>query len=44
MSIDLTPSWQDEELSMFRDNVGRFLEAEVAPHDEKNPQTGPCGP
>ena len=25
MSIDVTPRWQDEELSMFRDSVGREL-------------------
>lgn len=43
MSIDLTPSWQDEELSMFRDSVGRFLEAEVAPHDEKARKEGNVG-
>ncbi|GGY59210.1 acyl-CoA dehydrogenase family protein [Marinobacter zhanjiangensis] len=43
MSIDLTPSWQDEELSMFRDNVGRFLEAEVAPHDEEARKQGHVG-
>jgi len=43
MSIDLTPRWQDEELSMFRDSVGRFLEAEVAPHDEQARREGNVG-
>ncbi|MCQ4323165.1 acyl-CoA dehydrogenase family protein [Stutzerimonas stutzeri] len=43
MSIDLTPSWQDEELSMFRDSVGRFLEAEMAPHDEEARKRGNVG-
>ena len=43
MSIDLTPRWQDEELSMFRDSVGRFLEAEVAPHDEEARKQGNVG-
>ena len=43
MSIDVTPRWQDEELSMFRDNVGRFLEAELAPHDEQARKEGNVG-
>ena len=43
MSIDLTPSWQDEELSMFRDSVSRFLEAEVAPRDEEARKAGNVG-
>lgn len=43
MSIDLTPSWQDEELSMFRDSVSRFLEAEVAPHDDEARKKGNVG-
>ncbi|SES91113.1 MULTISPECIES: acyl-CoA dehydrogenase family protein [Marinobacter] len=43
MSIDLTPSWQDEELSMFRDSVSRFLEAEVAPHDAEARKQGNVG-
>ncbi len=43
MSIDLTPRWQDEELSMFRDSVGRFLEAEMAPHDEEARKQGNVG-
>ncbi|MFW5824841.1 MAG: acyl-CoA dehydrogenase family protein [Marinobacter sp.] len=43
MSIDLTPSWQDEELSMFRDSVSRFLEAEVVPHDDEARKAGNVG-
>lgn len=43
MAIDLTPSWQDEELSMFRDSVCRFLEAEVLPYDEEARQQGHVG-
>lgn len=43
MPIDLTPSWQDAELSMFRDSVGRFLEAEMAPHDEEARKRGNVG-
>lgn len=43
MAIDLTPSWQDEELSMFRDTVARFLEAEVAPRDEEARKQGNVG-
>lgn len=43
MSIDLTPSWQDEELSMFRDSVGRFLDAEMAPEDEEARKRGNVG-
>jgi len=43
MSIDLTPGWQDEELSMFRDSVARFLEAEVVPADEQARKQGHVG-
>lgn len=43
MSIDLTPRWQDEELSMFRDSVGRFLDAEMVPHDEEARKQGNVG-
>lgn len=43
MSIDLTPRWQDEEVSMFRDSVGRFLEAEMLPGDEEARKRGHVG-
>ena len=43
MSIDLTPRWQDEEVSIFRDSVGRFLEADMAPHDEQARKEGNVG-
>ena len=43
MSIDFTPRWLDEELSMFRESVGRFLEAEVAPKDEEARKRGHIG-
>ncbi len=28
-------SWMDDDLSMFRDSVARFVEAEMLPHDEE---------
>ena len=43
MSIDFTPRWLDEELSLFRKSVGRFLEAEVTPKDEEARKRGHIG-
>lgn len=43
MSLDLTPRWQDEEISMFRDSVSRFIEAEMAPGDEEARKLGHVG-
>ena len=43
MSIYFTPRWLDEELSMFRESVGRFLEAEVIPKDEEARKRGHIG-
>ncbi len=43
MSIDLRPSWMNEELDLFRDNVARFLDHEVAPQDEAARKQGHVG-
>lgn len=43
MAIDLTPRWMTEELSIFRDSVARFLEAEMVPDDEAARQRGHVG-
>ena len=43
MPIDFRRSWMDEELELFRDNVVRFLEAEMLPHDEAARKSGNVG-
>ncbi|MCH8507051.1 MAG: acyl-CoA dehydrogenase family protein, partial [Ectothiorhodospiraceae bacterium] len=43
MSLDFTPRWMDEELSMFRDAVSRFIEAEMIPGDEEARKRGHVG-
>lgn len=43
MSLDFTPRWMDEELSMFRDSVSRFVEAEMVPGDEAARKQGNVG-
>jgi acyl-CoA dehydrogenase len=43
MAIDFTPSWMDEDLTMFRDTIIRFVEAEMAPGDEEARKRGHVG-
>lgn len=43
MSIDFRRSWMDEDLELFRDNVVRFIETEVQPHDEAARKAGHVG-
>ena len=43
MPLDFRRSWMDEELELFRDNVVRFLEAEMLPHDEAARKSGNVG-
>jgi acyl-CoA dehydrogenase len=43
MPLDFRRSWMDEELELFRDNVVRFLEAEMLPHDEAARKSGHVG-
>ena len=43
MSIDFRRSWSDEDLELYRDNVARFIEAEVVPHDEEARKRGHVG-
>jgi acyl-CoA dehydrogenase len=43
MAIDFRRSWMDEDLELFRDNVVRFLEAEMLPHDEAARKSGNVG-
>jgi acyl-CoA dehydrogenase len=43
MAIDFTPSWMDEDLTMYRDTVIRFIEAEMVPGDEGARKRGHVG-
>ncbi|MDP9901077.1 acyl-CoA dehydrogenase family protein [Variovorax ginsengisoli] len=43
MPIDFRRSWSDEDLELYRDNVVRFIEAEMVPHDEAARQRGNVG-
>jgi acyl-CoA dehydrogenase len=43
MSIDFSRSWMDEDLELFRDNVVRFIETEMVPHDEEARKAGNVG-
>ncbi len=43
MPLDLHRSWTDEALDLFRDNVVRFVEAEVRPGDEAARRRGHVG-
>jgi acyl-CoA dehydrogenase len=43
MAIDFTPSWMNEDLELYRDNVIRFVESEVQPRDEEARKAGHVG-
>ena len=43
MTIDFRRSWMDEDLELFRDNVVRFIETEMVPHDEEARKAGNVG-
>jgi acyl-CoA dehydrogenase len=43
MPIDFRRSWSDEDLELYRDNVIRFVETEVLPHDEEARKRGHVG-
>jgi acyl-CoA dehydrogenase len=43
MAIDFTPSWMDEDLTMYRDTVIRFIESEMVPDDEEARKRGHVG-
>ena len=43
MPIDFRRSWSDQDLELYRDNVVRFIETEVLPHDEEARQRGHVG-
>jgi len=43
MPIDFRRSWSDEDLELYRDNVVRFIETEVLPHDEAARKRGHVG-
>ena len=43
MPIDFSRSWSDEDLALYRDNVVRFVETEVLPHDEEARKRGHVG-
>ncbi|MEJ8825997.1 acyl-CoA dehydrogenase family protein [Variovorax humicola] len=43
MTIDFRRSWSDEDLELYRDNVVRFIETEMVPHDEEARKNGHVG-
>lgn len=43
MAIDFTPSWMDEDLTIYRDTVIRFIESEMVPGDEEARRRGHVG-
>lgn len=43
MPIDFSPSWMTPELHMVRDTAIRFIESEMAPHDEEARKHGHVG-
>ena len=43
MPVDFTPSWITPELQMVRDTAVRFIESEMAPHDEEARRQGHVG-
>ncbi|HIV73069.1 MAG TPA: acyl-CoA dehydrogenase family protein [Candidatus Aquabacterium excrementipullorum] len=43
MTLDTRRSWSDPDLDLFRDNVVRFVENEVLPHDEEARKRGNVG-
>ncbi|WP_213957711.1 acyl-CoA dehydrogenase family protein [Variovorax sp. dw_954] len=43
MPIDFRRSWSDEDLELYRDNVVRFIETEMVPHDEEARKNGHVG-
>ena len=43
MPVDFTPSWMTPELQMVRDTAVRFIESEMAPHDEEARRQGHVG-
>ncbi|MEJ8851820.1 acyl-CoA dehydrogenase family protein [Variovorax rhizosphaerae] len=43
MPIDFRRSWSDEDLELYRDNVVRFIETEMVPHDEEARKAGHVG-
>lgn len=43
MAIDFQSTWMNEELSMYRDTVIRFIETEMEPNDERDRKRGHVG-
>ena len=43
MAIEFKRSWSDADLDLYRDNVVRFIETEMAPHDEAARKQGHVG-
>jgi acyl-CoA dehydrogenase len=43
MPIDFRRSWSDEDIELYRDNVVRFIETEMLPHDEEARKRGNVG-
>ena len=43
MPIDFRRSWSDEDLELYRDNVVRFIDTEMLPHDEEARKRGHVG-
>jgi len=43
MPLEFSRSWNDEEVQRFRDSWIRFIESEMAPHDEEARGRGHVG-
>ena len=43
MSLNLSPSWLDSDLAIYRDTVERFVETEMLPDDEASRKRGHVG-
>ena len=43
MAIEFKRSWSDADLDLYRDNVVRFIDTEMAPHDEAARKQGHVG-
>ena len=43
MTLELQPSWLDEDLAQYRDTVERFVETEMLPQDEQARRQGHVG-
>jgi acyl-CoA dehydrogenase len=43
MPVNFAPSWCDDDIELYRDNLVRFIDTELAPHDEEARKRGHVG-